>query len=479
MVEEKRQPFDANFNRHRHPRKTPAIFQVSIVGPFEPGEAGLTHSRRLIFGDLDPQKNTSRDDAKKIIKRLAKRAFRRPVSDSDLETPMRFFDAAMEEDGFESGIESALASLLVNPNFLFKIETDRETESATFPISDVELASRLSFFLWSSIPDEELLNLAIENRLSEPAVLTEQVNRMLADERSDSLVENFASQWLYLRNLESITPNLRTFPDFDDNLRQAFRLETEHFFKDVMRSDRSVLDLVRSDHTFLNERLATHYDIPEVIGSEFRKVKLPNESRRGGILRHGSILMVTSYATRTSPTIRGNWILENIWGTPAPPPPPNVPNLKENTTLDVSSLRERLAKHRADPTCASCHDRMDPIGFSLENYDAVGRWREFEGVLDIDSAGMFPDGSKIDSIDDLEDAIMKRPKMFVRTLTEKLMTFALGRSIEPFDGPAIRSIEQSAAKDDYRFSSIVKGIVLSAPFRLRSGVSFATSETEQ
>ena len=274
----------------------------------------MTHSRRLIFGDLDPQQNTTRDDAKQIIKRLAERSFRRTVAESDLSTPMKFFDTAIVEGGFESGIEIALASLLVNPNFLFKIETDQDIKSMTFPISDVELATRLSYFLWSSLPDDELLNLAIENRLSDPDVLTQQVDRMLADERSDSLVENFASQWLYLRNLESITPNLRTFPDFDDNLRQSFRLETQHLFKDVMRNDLSVLGLVRSDHTFLNERLATHYEIPNVNGSEFRKVKLPSESRRGGILRHGSILMVTSYATRTSANNSGQLDPQEYFG---------------------------------------------------------------------------------------------------------------------------------------------------------------------
>ncbi|WP_075081959.1 DUF1592 domain-containing protein [Mariniblastus fucicola] len=483
LVEEKRQPFDANFNRHRHPRRTPAIYQVSIVGPFDDGEAGQTESRRLIFGDISRGNESTRDDAKKILKRLARRAFRRPVTEDDLETPMRFFDEGFSDGGsdlgFEKGIESAVSSLLVNPNFLFRIEANRDWDQPTQQISDIELASRLSYFLWSSIPDEELLGLATDNRLSEPDVLRDQVKRMLADGKSKSLVENFASQWLYLRNLESITPNVRLFPDFDDNLRQSFRLETEQLFADIVRIDRSVLKLIRSEHTYLNDRLATHYGIPNVRGSEFRKVQLPADSRRGGILRHGSILMVTSYATRTSPTIRGNWILENILGTPAPPPPPNIPNLKENTTLEVSTLRERLAAHRADPACASCHDRMDPIGFSLENYDAVGRWRTFEGTLDVDAAGMFPTGKPISSAAELEDVILERPQMFVRTLTEKLITYGLGRAVEPFDGPAVRSIESAAAKDDYRFSSIVTGIVLSDPFRLRLNERFENPETGQ
>ena len=479
LVEDKRQPFDTNFNRHRHPRMTPAIYQISIVGPFEKGESGWTGSRQKIFGDIEPNDSAGRDEAKQVISQFARRSFRRAVDEEDLATPMRFFDEAFAEDGFEKGIESALASLLVNPNFLFRIESDSETDQATYQISDVELASRLSYFLWSSIPDEELLDLATENKLSDPSVLEKQVKRMLADDKSMALVNNFASQWLYLRNLESITPNVRLFPDFDDNLRQSFRLETQHLFKDVMQNNRSVLKLVDSGHTYLNERLATHYGISGVRGSEVRKVRLPDGSRRGGILRHGSILMVTSYATRTSPTIRGNWILENILGTPAPPPPPNIPNLKENTTLDVSTLRKRLAAHRADPACASCHDRMDPIGFSLENYDAVGRWREFEGILDVDTAGMFPNGTTINSVGDLEDAILERPQMFVRTLTEKLMTYGLGRAVEPFDGPAVRSIESAAAKKGYRFSSIVTGIVLSDPFKLRANESSTTTENSE
>jgi hypothetical protein len=479
LVTEKRQPFDAAFNRHRHPRRTPAIYQVSIVGPFEPGGSGQTKPRELIFGDVDPKADDSRDVGIKVIKRLAERAFRRQVSDADLETPMRFFDSGFEEGGFEKGIESALASLLVNPNFLFRIETDRASDKSVVAISDTELATRLSFFVWSSIPDQELLKLASERRLSDPTVLREQVKRMLADEKSNSLVENFASQWLYLRNLESITPDLRLFPDFDDNLRQSFRLETQALFRDVLRNDQSVLNLVHSEHTFLNERLATHYGISGVLGSELRKVSLSKDSHRGGVLRHGSVLMVTSYATRTSPTIRGNWILENLLGTPLPPPPPDVPNLKENSTLNVSSLRDRLAQHRENPACASCHDRMDPIGFSLENYDAVGRWREFEGSLDVDSDGMFPNGKAIRSVDELEQAILDRPQMFVRTLTEKLMTFALGRAVESFDGPAVRSIESAAAKDDYRFSSIVTGIVLSDPFRYRLSEGSGVSETDQ
>ena len=472
LVENKRQPFDTNFNRHRHPRKTPAIFQVSIVGPYNPVGAGQTNCRELIFGEIDPTSNSlDRQHAKKILRRIATGAYRRPITEEELQTPMDFFDQAFAEANFEKGIESAIAAILVNPNFLFRIESDKPadaTASSGFrTLGDFELASRLSFFLWSSIPDKELLELASSGKLREQQVLREQVSRMLKDDKSQSLVTNFAAQWLHLRNLESMTPDLRKFPDFDDNLRLSFRRETELHFEEMLRRDKSVLSLIKSNHTYLDRRLATHYGIPNVQGSEFRKVELPDNSRRGGILRHGSLLMVTSYATRTSPTIRGSWILENIIGTPPPPPPQNVPNLRENTQLNSASLRERLAHHRSNPACASCHDLIDPIGFSLENFDAVGRWREFEEEYPINSTGTLPDGSHVASVSDLESSILERPHNFANTMTEKLLTFAIGRLVQPVDGPEIRQIVAQAAKHDFRFSEIVSGIVLSKPFRLR------------
>ena len=490
LVENRRQPFDTSYNRHRHPRKTPAIYQVSIVGPFSPTGAGDTPSRRLVLGeeyssdDFDLKSLKGEEAiaaAEKILAKFVRRAYRRAVTAEDLELPLEFFKTECEASGFESGIESAVSAVLVNPNFLFRIESEKELEEAkqdsaakALPIDDFELASRLSYFLWSSCPDDELLELAEKKQLNQDDVLAAQVKRMLADEKSRSLTYNFAAQWLYLRNLESVTPDLRLFPNFDDNLRQSFRGETEHLFEDIVRNDRNVLGLIKSDYTFLNQRLATHYGVPHVNGSHFRRVDLDPETeagkRRGGILRHGSILMVTSYATRTSPTIRGNWILENLIGSPAPPPPPNVPNLKENTTLDISSVRERLAQHREDPACASCHDIIDPVGFSLENYDAIGRWRDFEETLDVDSAGVLPDGTKIGSVVELERGILERPEMFARTLARKLMTFAIGRAMEADDGPAVRKIAAASADDDFRFSSIVTGIVLSKPFRMRSGI---------
>ena len=477
LIETKRQPFDANFNRHRHPRKTPAIYQVSILGPFSPSGRGETKSRKLVYGQHSPDDVEDRasavEAAKPILNDLLRRAYRRPVTAADLEVPLSFFESGFADSDFEGGIELALTSILVNPNFLFRIEEDHDVPlGEAFALADIELANRLSFFIWSSPPDETLLSLAEQNKLSDDAVLQAQVKRMLADERSSSLTHNFAAQWLYLRNLESITPDLRQFPDFDDNLRQSFRGETEHLFSDIVKHDKSVLGLIKSDFAFLNQRLAIHYDVPNITGSHFRKVKFKSGSQlaeqRGGILRNGSVLMVTSYATRTSPTIRGNWILENIIGTPAPPPPPNVPNLKENTTLEITSVRERLAQHRKNPACASCHDLIDPVGFSLENYDAVGRWRDFEETLGIDSVGKLPDGSVANSAAELEAGILKRPENFVRTLTEKLLTFSIGRSVEPWDGPEIRKIVAASAEQDFRFSSIVEGIVMSKPFRMRT-----------
>jgi hypothetical protein len=495
IEESKRQPFDASFNRHRHPRKTPAIFQVSIVGPFSPDGPGDTKSRRLIYGDVNfsdletldiPQ---LKETARAVLTKFARRAYRRPVDGSDVDPLMEFFNRAAgfkskqeknEELSnslaarFDRGIQSAVAAVLVNPNFLLRIETQPDSlkRGSLYQIGDFELANRLSWFLWSSIPDETLFDLAEQNQLRQSSVLREQVARMLQDEKAAALIDNFADQWLHLRNLESITPDLRLYPDFDDNLRQSFRGETQGLVADVLQNDLSVLQLIKSDYTFLNQRLAKHYGIKGVQGSHFRKVNLSRDVKeqniRGGILRHGSVLMVTSYATRTAPTIRGNWVLEKIIGTPAPPPPPNVPNLKENTSLQVTSVRQRLAQHRKDPACASCHNLMDPVGFSLENFDVVGRWREFVDGIPVDSAGRLPDGTVVRQLDDLEQGILERPEMFVTAMTENLMTYALGRGTEPTDGPAIRAIVSEAAKNDFRFLSLINGIVTSKPFRMRS-----------
>jgi hypothetical protein len=459
LLDTRRQPYNAHFNMHRHPRLGPAIYQVSINGPYDAKGPGDTPSRKRIFGD-----KSKKAKPEQILSALMRRAYRRPVTKEDLVRPMELFRA--EKDS-ETGMQNALSAILVSPHFLFRVEQDR-TEKSVYRISDIELASRLSFFLWSSIPDDELLDVAERGELNKPEILERQARRMLADSRSAALVNNFAGQWLHLRNLESFTPDLRLFPDFDDNLRQAFREETELFVEDLLRKDGSVLDLLRADYTFLNERLAKHYGVPYVYGSRFRRVSTAGE--RGGLLRHGSVLAVTSYATRTSPVLRGKWVLANLLGTPPPPPLPDVPALRDNTVAANLSVRERLAEHRANPTCATCHDLIDPVGFALENFDAVGRWRTTEEGKPVDSSGGLPDGRKFASVSGLEEGLLNRPKIFVGTLTEKLMTFALGRGVEYYDGPAIRKIVREAQGADYRFSSIIVGITQSTPFTMRKSL---------
>jgi hypothetical protein len=383
---------------------------------------------------------------------------------------MPIFDQARKESGFDAGIEAALSAILVSREFLFRVEQEPPNLAPGTPyrVSDVELASRLSFFLWSSIPDDELLDLAERRQLGKPATLAKQTRRMLADPRADSLVSNFAGQWLHLRNLDSFTPDGRLFPDFDDNLRQAMRRETEMLFTEMVREDRSVLDLLKTDHTFLNERLAKHYGIPQVYGPHFRRVTLGPDNQRGGLLRHASVLAVTSYATRTSPVLRGKWILENLLGTPPPPPLPDVPALDESTVSESLPIRARLAAHRDKPACASCHEFIDPPGFALEHFDAVGRWRVLEQGQPVDASGGLPDGSAFVGVEGLEAGLLKRPELFVTTLTEKLLIFALGRGIEPSDAPAVRQIVREAKADNYRFSAIARGIVNSTPFRMRA-----------
>ena len=477
LLETKRQPLNSHFNMHRHPRISPAIYQVSLTGPYQavkqsPENSGggtNTASRQRIFVLMPETADDEDHAAEVIVKNLLQRAYRRPIDEHDVQSPMTFFREG-KATGFESGIESALTSILVNPNFLFRIEQDPAdiAPETAYRISGVELASRLSFFLWSSAPDNELLELAIRGELNHPEVLEQQTRRLLADSRSKSLASNFAGQWLYLRNLESITPDARLFPDFDDNLRQAFRKETELLFENVQSEDRSVFDLVKADYTFLNERLAKHYGIPHIYGSRFRRVSLTPESRRGGLLRHGSILTVTSYATRTSPVLRGHWILKNLIGAPPGPPPSDVPALKEVTVSDSLSVRDRLSEHRANAACASCHNLMDPLGFALENFDAVGRWRDLEGDHPIDASGEFANGTKFTDVSGLEAELLQRPELFVRTMAEKLLTFALGRGIESSDGPALRRVVRDAAVSNYRFSSVIIGIVKSEPFQMRT-----------
>ena len=445
----------------------PIVEQVTVTGPFDATGAGDTPSRRRVF-TCRPSPGGEDGCARTILTDLAHRAYRRPVTAADLAPLMELFEAGRAEGGtFDAGIEQALRLVLASPKFLFRVERPPAAAGGVEPVSDLELASRLSFFLWSSIPDEELLRVAEQDRLDEPAVLQAQVERMLRDPRARALVDSFATQWLRLRNLRSHTPIARDFPNFDNELREAFRVETELFFGSIIREDRSVLELLDADYTYVNERLARHYGIPNVYGSHFRRVPVRQDARRG-LLGQGSILTVTSYPNRTSPVLRGKWVLENILGTPPPAPPPNVPDLEENHPgEDARPLRARLEEHRRNPTCASCHRVMDPLGLALENFDGLGQWREKEPGGAIDPRGQLADGTPIDGPIALRKALVERPEMFVRTLTEKLMTYGLGRGIELDDRPLVREIARQAAARDYRWSAIVLGIVRSAPFQMK------------
>jgi hypothetical protein len=405
--------------------------------------------------------------AKEIVSTLAKRAYRRPIGNDDLQTLLPFYEAGHLEGGFEAGVQRALERILVSPYFLFRAERDPGGPAGR--ISDLELASRLSFFLWSSIPDDALIEVAARNALSAPAELERQVKRMLADPRASALVDNFAAQWLFLRNVDAASPDPRVFPDFDEALRRAMRRETELFVHDVLANDRSVTELLTADYTFLNERLARHYGVAGVYGDQFRRVSIADTPRRG-LLGHASLLTVTSYAHRTSPVLRGKWMLDNLLGAPPPPPPPDIPALQETNakTGRALTMRQAMEQHRANPSCASCHGRMDPLGFALENYDAIGRWRTQAANTPIDASGSLPDGSRFNGARGLIDAILRRPDAFANTVTERLMTYATGRGIEYFDAPAIRAVRRDAAAQDYRFSAIVLGIVKSVPFQMRA-----------
>jgi Protein of unknown function (DUF1592)/Protein of unknown function (DUF1588)/Protein of unknown function (DUF1585)/Protein of unknown function (DUF1587)/Protein of unknown function (DUF1595)/Planctomycete cytochrome C len=454
----------------------PHIDQVVISGPYNATGPGDTPSRRKIFSCTPANASEEVGCARKILSTLARQAYRRPITPNDIETLLSFYQSGRNQSGqnlavgFDAGIERALRLILSSPEFVFRFERDPSAVAAgaAYHIDDLELASRLSFFLWSSLPDDELLNLASANKLSDPATLNREVRRMLADPRSQALANNFAAQWLYLRNLKNFAPDPNEFPDFDDNLRQSLLTETEMFFGSIVNEDHNVLDLLNADYTFVNERLAQHYGIPDVYGPRFRRVTLPDGARRG-LLGQGSVLTVTSYATRTSPVLRGKWILTNVLGTPPPAPPPNVPALKENNEGGkVLSVRERLEEHRKSPACASCHKIMDPLGFALENFDATGQWRsKSEDGAPIDASGVLLDGSKVDGPVTLRAALMSRPEVFVSTLAEKLMTYALGRGVDYNDMPTIREIVAKAAADNYRFSDLVTGIVKSPEFRMK------------
>jgi hypothetical protein len=472
LVETPREPTESRFNDRRYPRTAPAIDQVSITGPYAPKGAGDTPSRRRLFVCRPAGQDKIQEEkcAGEILSTLVRRAYRRPVVKADIDEPMVFYRKGRAQGDFDMGITMALTAVLTNPEFLLRVESGPKKVPANgvYRISDLDLASRLSFFLWSSIPDDELLDAAVQGKLSQPGELEKQVRRMVADRRSFNLATNFAGQWLRLRNIDAVNPSANLFRDFDDNLRQALRQETELFFDSVLREDRSVRTLIKADYTFLNERLAKHYGIPDVYGSRFRRVTLAPESKRGGLLRQGSVLAVTSYATRTSPVLRGVLVLKNILGVPPPAPPPNVPALDESAIAANLPMRQRLAAHRSNAVCASCHRTIDPVGFSLENFNAVGQWRDLE-VEDqpVDASGAIPGDKEFRGIGGLEDALLRRPELFVATLTENLLTFALGRGVEYYDAPAVRKIVRDAEKDGYRFPSLILGIVKSVPFQMR------------
>ena len=448
----------------------PNLEKVIVAGPYNPTGRGETASRSRIFTCRPATAAQEEPCARAILTALTRRAFRRPVAEADVKPLLAFYESGRKEGDFDGGIEKALRAMLVSPDFLFRVEHDppHSAPGTVYRIGDLELASRLSFFLWSSIPDDQLITLAQEGKLKDPAVLDGQVRRMLADPRSDALVQNFAGQWLSLRNLAVATPDPDLFPEFDDSLRQAFLQETELFFANVLREDHSILELLDANYSFLNQRLAGHYHVPDIYGSQFREVTF-SDPNRGGLLGQGSILTVTSYPNRTSVVQRGKWILETLLGTPPPPPPPNIPELKpEGKDGRQLTAREQMEQHRTNPVCASCHARMDPLGFAMENFDGVGRWRAKDAGSPIDASGKLPDGTTFVGPAQLKKVLAgSHSDEFIDTAVEKLLTYALGRGLEYYDKPAVRSITREAARDDYRMSALVTAIVNSTPFQMR------------
>jgi mono/diheme cytochrome c family protein len=446
----------------------PAVDSVLIGGPYQAHGPGETSSRRKIFVCHPASQAEEIPCARRILSTLARGAYRRPVGEEDVQTLLGFYAKGLKQGGFDQGIQLALERVLADPEFLFRVERapSNAAPGTVYRVGDVELASRLSFFLWSSIPDGELLDLAVSGKLKDPVVLERQVRRMLSDSRSQALIDNFTSQWLSLGKLRGQAPDPDLFPEFDENLRQAFAEETRLFVESQMREDRSVLGLLTADYSFVNERLARHYQIPGIYGSHFRRVTFNNEER-GGLLTQGSILTVTSYANRTSPVLRGRWLLDNILGSPPPPPPPNVPGLKESgANGKATSVRDRMEEHRKNPACAVCHMRMDPLGFALENFDPIGKWRTTSDGLPIDAGASLPDGTKFEGVAGLRRLLLNHRAEFAATFTQKLLTYALGREVDYFDMPAVRKITREAAASDYRWSAIVMGIVRSVPFQM-------------
>ncbi|HEX5047152.1 MAG TPA: DUF1592 domain-containing protein [Gammaproteobacteria bacterium] len=448
----------------------PHVETLTITGPFAPTGSGATASRARIFS-CTPENAADEDRcARRIIATLARRAYRRPVDDTDLARLMPFYKDGRAQGSFDRGIQLALRRILASPSFVYRPERDPPgvAPGEAYAVSDVELATRLSFFLWSSIPDDELLDVAGGGHLHEPQVLRAQVRRMLADPRAEALADNFAGQWLHLRNLDTIKPNTDYFPDFDNNLRQAFKREATLFFASVVDENRSIVDLLTADYTFVDERLARHYGIPNVYGSRFRRVALGEgfEPRRG-LLGKGGILMATSHADRTAPSLRGKWVLENLLGAPPPPPPANVPPLPQTVGAAPKTMRERMEGHRANPQCAGCHALIDPLGFTMENFDAVGAWRDLDAGAAVNASGRLADGTPIEGVAALRKSLVDDPRAFAANFVEKLTVYALGRGLQPYDMPVLRGILRDTAADGYRFEPIVLGIVESPAFRMR------------
>jgi hypothetical protein len=445
-----------------------SVDRLEVSGPYDVVGPGESPSRKRIFVCHPSGNSDEARCAKTILGAIARRAYRRPVTDADLQPLLNFYQTGHGKRDFDAGIELALKAILVSPNFLFRVEREPATPgpNGVYRISDLDMASRLSFFLWSSVPDDELLDAAARGQLGKSTVLAQQVKRMLADQRSTAFVSNFAGQWLYLRNLSDVTPDANEYPDFDDNLRQAFQRETELFFENQLRDDRPMIDMLRANYTFVNERLAEFYGIPSVTGSHFRRVQLPDD-RRAGLLGQGSILIATSYGNRTSPVLRGKWVLENVLGAPPPPPPANVPPLPESQGgTSPKTMRERMEQHRKNPVCASCHAHIDPLGFALENFDAIGHWRAIDGGRPVDASSVLVDGTKLNGAAELRRMLVEHEDQFVLTLTNKLMTYALGRGVEYYDMPTVRQILRQAKSSDYSWSSVMMGIVSSGPFQM-------------
>jgi hypothetical protein len=445
----------------------PSVDSVSIAGPLIARATKDSPSRRKVFICRPANAAAEEPCARRILSTIARRAYRGPVSSADIDTLIGFYRAGHADEGFDAGIQQGLRRILASPRFLFRIEREPSaTGGQPYRVHDLDLASRLSFFLWSSIPDDELLAVATKGTLSERAMLERQVRRMLADPRAQALVDNFASQWLTVGKLAGVVPDVDAFPEFDENLRDAFRQETRTFIGSQLREDRSVVDLVTANYSFINERLARHYRIPNVYGSHFRRVTF-TDGVRGGLLGQGSILTVTSYPNRTSPVLRGRWLLENVLGAPPPPPPPDVPLLSESSVdAKTTSIRQQMEAHRKNPSCAVCHVRMDPLGFSLENFDALGKWRAASDGIPVDGSAALPDGTRFEGIAGLRQLVGNHQEDFARTFTQKMLAYALGRSLEAHDMPTVRQIARSAAASGYRWSSIILGVVSSRPFTM-------------